>query len=124
MLHNRLPFIQNRLPEESILTIKSESLEGWLHAIKNSKYVITNSFHGMVFAILFHVPFTIVLQTTENVGMNDRFFTLLERLSLQDRIMAENDFIVAKDNINWMDVDDKLSKIRKEGIDFLISALK
>ena len=124
MLHNRLPFIQNRLPEENILTIKSESLEEWLHAIKNSKYVITNSFHGMVFSILFHVPFTIVLKTTENVGMNDRFFTLLERLSLQDRIMAESDFMVIKDNINWIDVDDRLSQLRKEGLDFLTNALK
>ena len=124
MLHNRLPFIQNRLPEENILTIKSESLEEWLYAIKNSKYVITNSFHGMVFSILFHVPFTIVLKTTENVGMNDRFFTLLERLSLQDRIMAESDFMVIKDNINWIDVDDRLSQLRKEGLDFLTNALK
>lgn len=124
MLHNRLSCIQDRLPEENILTIKSESLEEWLRAIKNSKYVITNSFHGMAFAILFHVPFTIVLKTTENVGMNDRFFTLLERLSLQDRIMTESDFMVIKDNINWRDVDDRLFQLRKEGLDFLTNALK
>lgn len=124
MLHNRLSCIQDRLPEENILTIKSESLEEWLRAIKNSKYVITNSFHGMAFAILFHVPFTIVLKTTENVGMNDRFFTLLECLSLQDRIMTESDFMVIKDNINWRDVDDRLFQLRKEGLDFLTNALK
>lgn len=123
MLHNRFPFIQDRLPQEDIWLIKSESMEEWLQGIKNSKYVITNSFHGTVFAILFHIPFTVVLKTSENVGMNDRFYTLLGRLALQNRIMTESDYSIEIDEPNWIDVDKAISQIRKEGIDFLQHAL-
>ncbi len=124
MLHNRLSAIKDRLPQGEIKVITSEPIEDWIQAIKNSEYVITNSFHGMVFAILYHVPFTIILKSTKNEGMNDRFYTLLGRLGLQDRIMSESDYGVYHKLINWKDVDVRIQTIRQEGIDYLNQNLK
>ncbi len=119
MLHNRLANIQSRLPQGKINTITSESIEKWIQAIKNSEYVITNSFHGMVFSILYHVPFTIVLKSTKNEGMNDRFYTLLNNLDLSDRIMFENSFCVDDSAIDWIKVEKKLDVFRARGLTLL-----
>lgn len=124
MLHNRLSAIRSRLSKGNIHIITSETIENWIQTIKNSQYVITNSFHGMVFCLLYHVPFSIVLQNTRNEGMNDRFYTLLGRLNLQDRIMDEKDFNENHKQINWVDVDDRLNKIRKIGFDYLYGVVK
>lgn len=119
MLHNRLNYIQNRLPY-NISAITSEPIKEWIAAIKNSCHVITNSFHGMVFSILYHTPFTVVLQSTRNEGMNDRFFTLLEKLDLKDRITDETSFNgIIEDPINWTVVDAKMQDFREYGFEFL-----
>lgn len=82
----------------------------WLHKIKNSEIVITNSFHGIVFSIIFNTPFVAI--TVEGSGMNDRIYTLLERAGLSDRIVSEFnkekiDEII-KAPINWQDVNNNL----------------
>lgn len=120
MLHNRLPAIKNKLPE-NISIIKSESIEEWVGAIKNSSRVVTNSFHGMVFAILYHVPFIVVLPEVCNEGMNDRFFTLLRNLGIDDRIVAECDMDTTLMNrpINWESVDARMQNLKKQGLNFL-----
>ncbi len=124
MLHNRLSYITKKLPKQNVRIISSESVEEWLATIKNCRHLITNSFHGMVFAILYHVPFTIVLQSKKNEGMNDRFFTLLGRLGLQDRIMSEVEYTIDVFNHKWEDIDNKMVEIRAEGITFLSNSVK
>lgn len=120
MLHNRLHYIKNKLPENFSI-VKSESIEEWVGAIKNSSHVITNSFHGMVFAILYHVPFTVVLPDVCNKGMNDRFFTLLSNLGIEDRIIAEYDIdtTIMDRAIDWEAVDIKMQYLRNQGLNFL-----
>lgn len=98
------------------------SIEKWLTGIRESKIVITNSFHGMVFSILFHKKFIVV--PVENSGMNDRITTLLSTLGLQDRMISnfnekEIDLIYKKE-INWEFVEEKISVIRKESLEFLL----
>ena len=124
MLQDRLSYIINRLPKQNVKIISSESIEDWLASIKNCRHLITNSFHGMVFAILYHVPFTIVLKSVKNEGMNDRFFTLLGQLGLQDRIMKESEYNIDNFNHSWEDIDDKMIEIRAGGVVFLANSVK
>lgn len=97
-------------------------IEQWLEWIGSANHIITNSYHGMIMALLFHVPFVVLLESEENVGMNDRFFTLLSRLNLLDRI-AENksesiNNVLLKE-INWTMVDREIDLFRKVGESFL-----
>ncbi|MEG2081169.1 MAG: polysaccharide pyruvyl transferase family protein, partial [Oscillospiraceae bacterium] len=79
----------------------------WLYYIKNAEIVATNSFHGVVFSIIFNTPFIVV--PVENSGMNDRVVTLLSSLGLEDRIVSEtNNTLVDKllcEKINWTAVE-------------------
>lgn len=66
------------------------NIDEWLGLIDSARYVITNSFHGMVVSILHNKQF-IVIPTVQKTGMMDsRFSSTLGLLKLKDRIFANN----------------------------------
>lgn len=124
LLHGRYSFMQSKLPSNATISA-SEGIEQWLLNIRNANIVITNSFHCAVFCIHFHVPFFVVLQTLENIGMNDRFYTLLEKLGLSDRMILETEYSITYDKmIDWNAVDKALEEYRIIGRLFLEKVLK
>lgn len=66
------------------------SIDNWLALMKNASYVITNSFHGTVFALLFKKKFMVYPVTGPASKMNGRLTTLLAPLNLTDRIYTHN----------------------------------
>lgn len=78
---------------------RSDSIELWLSWIKNADYVITDSFHGLVFSILFERPFSVYNDSWRG---NARFDSLLSLYGLKDRTMSyiEN----GETAIDWMKV--------------------
>ena len=56
--------------------------------IKDAEMVVTNSFHGTVFSILFNKPFYTILNDN---GRNSRLTTLAERFQLTDRLITASD---------------------------------
>lgn len=121
ILHNRENAISKTLREIDAEIITDQGLESWINAIKSSTHFITNSFHGVVFCLLYHIPFSVALKTKENIGMNDRFYTLLGNLCLTDRIFSEAEFNsnCMNFNHNWNKISQKLQAFRNIGIDFL-----
>ena len=59
----------------------------WLYAFSHSSYIITDSFHGTVFSIIFEKPFLTFGNTKR--GM-DRMISLLEMCDLKDRLFGES----------------------------------
>ncbi len=110
------------------LNFRFEGVEEWLAHIANSKFVVTNSFHGAVFSLLFHKPFILIPVEGKLSGMNDRIMTLAENFGLKERIL--NDFdsekikAIENSKINWKDIDLKIENLRNKGMDFLKSALE
>lgn len=62
-------------------------VETWLAGFKNAAYVVTDSFHGTVFSILFRKPFVCIVNRSRGAT---RFTSLLTALGLRDR-MVEGD---------------------------------
>ena len=62
------------------------SIEEWIGYISKAKFVITNSFHCTVFALLHQVPFATVLLNNGYERMNCRVEELLKESELNDRI--------------------------------------
>lgn len=98
------------------------SIEEWLWLIKNAQYVVTDSFHGMVFSIIFHIPFVVI---ANNKRGTDRFESLLNILELEDRLGykaydIQEKFLMP---IDWRHVDILLQKYREESITFLRNGL-
>lgn len=104
------------------------SMEGWLSKIKHAKLVITDSFHCMVMCLKLHVPFAVVTELKDNMGMNDRFYTLLEKMSLSSIIIHKKNIGILSDYSNivfdWGMIDKVLEEYFHIGEDFLLSALR
>jgi len=85
------------------------SVEDWANSIKNASLVVTNSYHGMLFSIINHVPFTVILSEGKAACMNDRFISLLNYLGLQKRALSKFDSkrfnSILDDNIDWGLID-------------------
>jgi len=60
------------------------TVENWLYYIKNSKLVVTDSFHGTCFSILFKKPFICIANAARGLS---RFTTLLNMLGLEERMI-------------------------------------
>lgn len=58
----------------------------FLNLIKHATAIITNSFHGSIFSLLFQVPYLICLQKGDHAVENARFYSTHTKLSQADRI--------------------------------------
>lgn len=98
-------------------------IEKWVSSIASAKYVITDSFHGLVISLLYHKPFVILPGYPERM---DRLRSLLQQVGLEDRIMSledSTDSIIEKLNspIDYAKVDAVLSREREESYGYLKS---
>ena len=116
----------NRDMENPLAPYKSQvapSMKEWLETSLSAKYVIVDSFHAMVFAILFHKQFVVVGNIERGLS---RFQSILDAIGLTDRLYKEDEDIIEQitKSIDWFCVENALSKLRKKSTDFLINALK
>lgn len=102
---------------------KDYTIEGWLKKIKQAEFVVTDSFHCMVMCLKLHTPFAVVTNLEGNVGMNDRFYTLLGFLGLSDVILHKSESVklldVKKRDFIWSFVDQRLKEYMQSGIKYL-----
>src|SRR5690606_12254828 len=84
------------------------SVEEWLREFMQAEFIFTDSFHGCVFAILFHKQF--IVYGNKKRGLS-RFKTLLQLFELEDRMVFDkvNAIDLYRDEINWEKVDVILS---------------
>lgn len=104
---------------------KIQSPEEWLSQLYDAKYSVTNSFHGLVFSIIFHKNFAVYLHTGRAASINTRLISLLKIVGLSDRIVTEENKLedILNREIDWDDIDKSLSNYRKASIDYLKKAL-
>lgn len=104
------------------------SVSEWIGRLKGASYVLTNSFHALVFAILYHRPFAVLLWERESIGMNERIYTLLDLIGCRDKCFTFQDREQAvgclKGQYDWTAIDRKISAARDESQRFLQEILK
>lgn len=95
----------------------------WLRAFMDSKMVIVDSFHGMVFSIIFNKPFWIIGNRDRGLS---RFTSLLKQFNLEERLLEVDniDDIDYTCSIDWSQVNIKLQRLRLESKSLLLNALK
>lgn len=101
------------------------SIGTWLGAIVDSAFVVTDSFHTVVFAILNRKPF-LVLPSVEE--LMERIISLLSLLEITDRYYSSVEEVKNTDAwlfpIDYNAVHLKLHSLRQESLRFLFSHLK
>lgn len=90
----------------------------WLKSFIDAQFVITDSFHGTVFSILFNKPF---LSIANNIRGLTRFISLLKLFELEDRLIFsyEDNIIDNIKEIDWNRVNYILGQEKDKSIKFL-----
>lgn len=109
--------------------VKTAGPAEFLDLFKNASLVVTDSFHGAVFSIIFGKPFVTVQRTVrtgnEEIDMSGRIKTLLKELGLERKLPKTNGF--THESIIEADYNEcygKLRLLQNEQAEFLKAALK
>lgn len=94
----------------------------WLRAFMDAEMTVVDSFHGMVFSILFNKPFWVIGNAER--GMS-RFTSLLKTFHLEDRLLDADklDNIDISRPIDWAVVNGILEEKKRESKGLLLAQL-
>lgn len=100
--------------------------EDWLWYIKNSRYVITDSYHGGCFSIIFHKKFICIANVLRGKG---RFQELLGKLGLDRHLITDLESNSIKrvisliDDFNYSKADKILKREKERSLHWLKTSL-
>lgn len=98
----------------------------FLNLIDNATYTCSNSFHGIVFSIIFEKQFfrPCAIDEFGNLIRDDRIDGLLDNLNLGERRIFDNNGIsLPKAEVSYIKVEEMLETIRQQAFNYLENAL-
>ena len=118
-------YFEKQYNTQVVKTVHSNiSVENWLASIKNCRFLITDSFHGMCFAIIFNKPF--ICLANKNRG-SARFESILNMLGIEYQCIQDINEIYKKDCIFKLDyekVNQRILEEAQKGMLFIKNALE
>lgn len=106
-----------------IVNNKYPSVEKWLYNIKNAQFVVTDSYHGMIFSLIFKKQFIVVKNPKRG---NARFESLLKLLFLENRLIksaSELNEELLNNRIDFQKIGSIIEKYRIDSLNYLYSEL-
>lgn len=105
--------------DEDWISIKIEGGPSeFIGYFQNASYVVTNSFHGMVFSVLMEKQFMVFSHSNKNA----RIENFLKKVDLESRLIRGEEFIKREsitDSIDWKHVKRLLEKEKVSSIGFI-----
>ncbi|RRH67309.1 polysaccharide pyruvyl transferase family protein [Falsigemmobacter faecalis] len=93
----------------------------WLSKFKTADYVITDSYHGMIFSIIFQKQFIVVPNMCRG---GDRFMSLARMLFLESRVHFDGqDFQLPAKEIDYEHTHSLISDLRHKSVAFIRKSL-
>lgn len=97
----------------------SDSPEFWIDVISHASFVLTDSFHGTVFSLLFERPFLTLINSERGTS---RFTSLLDSVGLRNRLIEKkciNKHKLDIQHIPFESVRESILRMRNDGLLFL-----
>lgn len=110
---------------DEILT--GQTVEEFINLIRNSEFVMTDSFHGMAFTIMNHKQFYAFYRVRDDskFSRNSRIDNILRLWGIQDRLVSEPQNMEYTDKrVDYYAVEEKIDRLREKSLEFLKSALR
>lgn len=89
-------------------------VEEFLSLVKHAEYVVTNSYHGMIFSVQFSKPFVVF----SRYQCSNKIAELLDLFGLRDRMLSNADCLMEND-IDYSSVHKTIDLWRNTSLDFL-----
>jgi len=101
-------------------TVKIRALapDRFLTLIKNARCVVTNSFHGTVFSVIYQKNFITVAHSTRGARMTE----LLKKLGLRGRLWGDSTFSI-EETPDYKEVNKRLEALRQSSSGYLLAAI-
>ena len=119
-IKTRLPikYIKSDCDNEiSQRAIQFAAPDGFLSLIRNATYVVTSSFHGTVFSIVFHKR---LFALSSVFGKkNERINSLLEQIGLEKCAINQDETFESIEDISFTLADGRLAQLREGTLKFL-----
>lgn len=99
------------------------SIEDWVKSFSEADFIITDSFHGTVFSIIFNKPFISIVNKERGAS---RFNSFLGQLNLTNRMVndvSEINHDLINKKIDYDNVNNKIIDLRKKSLDYLEDSL-
>lgn len=107
--------------------MKTTSVENFLSLIKNADCVLTDSFHGTIFSIIFRKNFYVFERhnPTSKESQNSRIYNLLNMFSLNSRMISYNSNTIQEHtSIDYNSINKKIEKIINDSKEELLNTLE
>ena len=142
-VNERLPVLKvERLAEELNVQLRILGIQGaekavpskyllrltprqFLSAMRDAKYLVTNSYHGLLFSLYFEKEFLFVQQSSRSVkSQNVRQHEILTRYGLTDRELSVESEVeecadLLRKKVNWKDVSSRMMLFRRFSYEWL-----
>lgn len=126
-----IEYIPMTVPEIGIMLSKNKieaiGPEEFVKNIASAKMVITNSYHGLLFSIIFEKQFIVLRRDKSGKWghFEERMRGILKYLGLENRIIeVESDYTKIKSEINYKLINDKIEKLRNSSLKYLKESLE
>lgn len=98
---------------------KPISVQDFISIIAHAQYVVTDSFHGIIFSLIFERPFHAL---KFNDPHDARYVDILERIGLKDNAVY-TDFDPFIPHIDYKKATPKIAEFRKSSLNYLATSL-
>ena len=116
--HLKIVYINERtiVKDKTIQYIQAPSPEMFLTLFENAEVIVTNSFHGTVFSLIFQKEFYVELDNKKQ--RNTRAEALLDMVNIQNRQINDSYATDKFDSIDWLRIDTVLNKEREQSLKY------
>ena len=95
-------------------------VEEFLSLVKNAEFVITNSFHGIIFSVQYNRPFYAFSRDQCDTKITE----LMEMFGIQQRILVTGDEYFSEAVLNYDEINIRIESARKDSLAFLRAELE
>jgi hypothetical protein len=108
---------------KGLKTSQKQNFGEWLKGFKNAEFVVTDSFHGVAFSIIFNKPFIAIGNIDRGLS---RFETILSVFNLRDRLLTKdnaNISAIINSDIDYTMVNEILAHEKSRSLKFITTNL-
>lgn len=91
--------------------------------ISGAEKILTDSYHGMLFSIMYHKDFWSIEREYGKYDQSSRQLSLLDTLNIKNRYVRMDD-VLAEEAINYNEVEEVLGREREKSVKYLKDAIE
>lgn len=119
-----LPQFSNQHDESNKNSQKIPSIESWIKGFADADFVITDSFHGTVFSIIFNKPFISLVNVSRGAS---RFESILSEFGFLHRLIDKFEHKkitgLLEHNVDKEVINSKLEELKSKSLDLLNNSI-